>query len=401
MWKAQPTYYDSAVIAVHTGNGPPFRPPCPQPETTNIADTFEPDDLVTFVTTYRDQLAGQTSTYRILKPEGTRYRTWTHASTADHYAASYWYWTKALDADGSPPLGTWHFEVDFEGETYATAFDVVPTPAITVTYPNGGELWRPGAMLPIRWASTLGPGADVRVDLYAGGLFHTAMITSTPNDGVQFWRAPAGMEPRVDYTVRVADRADPAISDVSDAPLTIAPVPTADFKLSPISGIRPLTVTFTDTSSSLVDTRFWRFGDGVTSIDASPIHIYPDTGTYTVTLKVDGPAGTDVLTRTHAVTVTLPPLVPDFSAHPLLGTPPLTVTFTDRSTGPVIDRCHWSFGDGVTTTRRHPIHVYTRTGTYTVTLTVGAESEQAQVQKPRYVRVVAHLRQTYLPLILR
>ena len=401
MWTGQPAYYDSAVIAVHTGHGPPFRPPCPQPETTNLADTFQPDDLVTFVTTYRDQLAGQTSTYRILRPDGTLYRTWSHASTADHYSASYWYWTKVLDQDGPAPLGTWRFEVDFESKTYETAFDVVPAPVITVTYPNGGELWRPGAMLPVRWTSPQGAEADIRVDLYADSLFHTAMITSTPNDGVQFWRAPADLEPRADYTVRVADLADPTVFDASDAPLIIAPVPTASFTLAPTSGGTPLTVTFTDTSTSLVDTRLWHFGDGITDTHANPTHRYTDTGAYTVTLAIDGPAGADVLTRTHAVTVTLPPLIPDFDAQPLLGTPPLTVTFTDRSNGPIIDRYRWSFGDGVTTTLRHPTHVYTRTGAYTVTLTVGAGAEEAQAQKPAHVRVVAHLWQTYLPLVLR
>ena len=401
MWKTQPAYYDSAVIAVQTGTGPPYRPPCPQQEVTNQADRFDPDDLVTFVTAYRDQLAGQASTYRILKPDGTVYQTWDHASTADHYSASYWYWTKALDYEGSAPLGTWRFEVDFEGETYETAFDVLPSPVITVTYPNGGEVWSPGGMLPVRWEGTLSAEANVRVDLYAGGVFHSEMITSTPNDGVQFWPSPADLEPRADYTVRVTDLADAGVFDASDAPLVIAPVPTADFTLSPVSGIRPLTVTFTDTTTSLVDTRLWHFGDGITDTDASPTHLYTDTGAYTVTLAVDGPAGGDVISRTHAITVTPPPLVADFFAEPRLGTVPLTVTFTDRSSGPPIDRYHWSFGDGVTRTVQHPDHVYTRTGAYTVTLTVGAAEEEAHAQKSGYVRAVAHLWQSYLPLILR
>ncbi|MCD6284387.1 MAG: M23 family metallopeptidase, partial [Anaerolineae bacterium] len=32
LWAEQPPYYDSAVIAVHTGDAPPYRPPCPEQE---------------------------------------------------------------------------------------------------------------------------------------------------------------------------------------------------------------------------------------------------------------------------------------------------------------------------------------------------------------------------------
>ena len=47
-----------------------------------------------------------------------------------------------------------------------------------------------------------------------------------------------------------------------------------------------------------------------------------------------------------------------------------TVTFTDASTGDLLMRWRWDFGDGTYSNLRNPVHVYGATGTYSVTLTV-------------------------------
>lgn len=61
--------------------------------------------------------------------------------------------------------------------------------------------------------------------------------------------------------------------------------------------------------------------------------------------------------------------VADFSATPTSGTAPLTVSFTDKSTGD-IDTWQWDFGDGTTSTEQNPTHSYATAGDYTVKLTV-------------------------------
>jgi len=58
-----------------------------------------------------------------------------------------------------------------------------------------------------------------------------------------------------------------------------------------------------------------------------------------------------------------------FSATPLSGTLPLTVTFTNLSSGTITDWL-WDFGDGGTSTLENPTHTYTAAGVYTATLTV-------------------------------
>jgi PKD repeat protein len=59
----------------------------------------------------------------------------------------------------------------------------------------------------------------------------------------------------------------------------------------------------------------------------------------------------------------------DCTGSPTSGKKPLTVKFTDKSTG---SPKSWSrnFGDGTTSTVKNPIHTYSRTGTFTVKLTV-------------------------------
>lgn len=82
--------------------------------------------------------------------------------------------------------------------------------------------------------------------------------------------------------------------------------PVAAFSGSPLSGIVPLTVNFTDSSTGTIDTWTWNFGDTATSHDRNPSHQYTTPNTYTVTLTVSGPAGSDSETKISYVTALEP-----------------------------------------------------------------------------------------------
>jgi PKD repeat protein len=79
----------------------------------------------------------------------------------------------------------------------------------------------------------------------------------------------------------------------------------ADFYATPASGAAPLTVDFTDqsTSTSGIDTWSWNFGDGGSSAEQNPGHQYTAEGTYSVTLTVSGADGTDSETKSGYITV--------------------------------------------------------------------------------------------------
>jgi PKD repeat protein len=62
----------------------------------------------------------------------------------------------------------------------------------------------------------------------------------------------------------------------------------------------------------------------------------------------------------------MPPIA-QFTASPTAGKVPLTVSFTDTSTGSPTSWA-WDFGDGSTSRSKNPVHTYTVPGTYTVRL---------------------------------
>ena len=86
-----------------------------------------------------------------------------------------------------------------------------------------------------------------------------------------------------------------------------ATAPVANFSATPTTGTAPVTVSFTDTSTGTVTAREWTFGNGSTSTAQNPSYTYSAAGTYTVSLKVTGSAGSNTATKTGYVTVSAPP----------------------------------------------------------------------------------------------
>ncbi len=145
-------------------------------------------------------------------------------------------------------------------------------------------------------------------------------------------------------------------------------IPVASFTSNVTSGNAPLTVAFTDTSTGTPTSWYWTFGDGTTSTKHNPTHKYSKAGTYTIKLTVKNAAGRNTVTKTDYIKVVTKP-VATFSASPTSGKAPLTVAFTDKSTGSPTS-WYWNFGDGTTSTKQNLTHKYSKVGTYTVKLTV-------------------------------
>jgi hypothetical protein len=89
--------------------------------------------------------------------------------------------------------------------------------------------------------------------------------------------------------------------------VTVSPQPIADFSATPISGLSPLTVSFTDATSGGVTSWLWSFGDLMTSTDQNPVHIYMTSGTYTVSMTATGSGGSDIETKADYIVVAAPP----------------------------------------------------------------------------------------------
>jgi PKD repeat protein len=84
------------------------------------------------------------------------------------------------------------------------------------------------------------------------------------------------------------------------------------------------------------------------------------------------------------------PAPPAFAAAPANGVPPLTVTFTDASTGTVAN-WFWDFGDGGTSntsTSNSIAHTYSTPGVYTVTETVTGPSGTTAITQTNLITVM-------------
>jgi len=160
--------------------------------------------------------------------------------------------------------------------------------------------------------------------------------------------------------------------DADSIKLRIATNVKAQFNIP--AGCAPYTAVVNNTSFG-GQQFYWNFGDGGSSTDADPVHLFADAGTYTVGMRVTD-SSTCNITDTATVTVTI-------GAKPKAGytfTPAAPIenepfTFINTSTGAT--RYRWEFGDGdtlVTNSLDTPvIHQYNASGMYEVCLYVSTD----------------------------
>ncbi|MEJ2196922.1 MAG: Ser-Thr-rich GPI-anchored membrane family protein [Ignavibacteriaceae bacterium] len=70
--------------------------------------------------------------------------------------------------------------------------------AITVTSPNGGEIFEIGASYDITWTDNI--AEDVKIELFKAGAFDSNIVDPTPSDGTYNWTVPSVTEGS-DYTI--------------------------------------------------------------------------------------------------------------------------------------------------------------------------------------------------------
>ncbi|MCB0790871.1 MAG: PKD domain-containing protein [Flavobacteriales bacterium] len=137
-----------------------------------------------------------------------------------------------------------------------------------------------------------------------------ALAQTDPSAQVQ---VPLGMAYNTPLRARVSTDVIGAVNDPCDPPLfgqvedfsvIVQPnpfAPQAQFSASPTTTCDGV-VQFFDGSLNLPLDWLWDFGDGTTSTDQSPQHIYANTGTYTVSLTVTNTNGTDQSVQLDLIT---------------------------------------------------------------------------------------------------
>jgi len=101
----------------------------------------------------------------------------------------------------------------------------IVTPSITVTAPNGAEVWTVGGNQNVTWNSVGSFGlVNIQLSLNSGGAFTVDLQLNTANDGTQSITVPNN--PATTCRVRVIDAGTGTIVDQSDADFTIQAAPT-------------------------------------------------------------------------------------------------------------------------------------------------------------------------------
>ncbi len=108
-------------------------------------------------------------------------------------------------------------------------------------------------------------------------------------------------------------------------------LPVASFTAAPTTGLRPLTVYFTNLSTGATSYS-WRFGDGNTATNQNPAKTYTNAGVYTVSLTAVGPGGSSSVTNQNYIVATNPPRPMISRAIPGAGKSNAVITWGSLST---------------------------------------------------------------------
>jgi gliding motility-associated-like protein len=199
----------------------------------------------------------------------------------------------------------------------------------------------------IQWQSSTDPGGPF-VDI-PGATLTSYTFFSTTTGPIYF---------RVRVNTCSEEFTEPILIQVYD-------IPQAGFNAQNVCYTEPVIFQNTTQNEFPITSWQWNFGDGTTSTEQSPTHIYAP-GTYQVTLTVTNAGGCSSTVSNSVIAYNAP--IVSFTANPMIGFEPLVVDFTNTSTG--ASNYSWNFGDGNSTYGNFTqvSNTYQNYGVYTVTL---------------------------------
>jgi murein DD-endopeptidase MepM/ murein hydrolase activator NlpD len=169
-------YRDARINRLSTHGAPPQMASCPNTvDTPNFKNTFVPGDSFSAMAGYRDQVAGTSTQYRVLRPDGSVFSSWNQTA-ATTYSGAWWYWNLQLPVNA--PLGLWAFEATYEGRTTRHSFQVANgAPPAATAFPTD---------LSGSWYNAGTPGQGFNLDMVNDHRF-LLYFYGFHNDGEQQW----------------------------------------------------------------------------------------------------------------------------------------------------------------------------------------------------------------------
>ncbi|MGO9951244.1 MAG: PKD domain-containing protein [Dissulfurispiraceae bacterium] len=194
-------------------------------------------------------------------------------------------------------------EVDFTATNQETLFLLFNSLSVTV-----------GDTVSIPWAyRNIGNNETVNISLLRNSVWETIASGVPITNGVISWTVTGPEVSSATLEISLADYS------TVNAQYTLTIAPSYNFIGTPTSGPAPLAVSFVDESSSAT-AWLWNFGDGTTSTVQNPLHMYTNSGTYTVSETVTGTSGQVVTTKNNYIIVSgtcssLPVTIADTNAY--------------------------------------------------------------------------------------
>ncbi len=151
--------------------------------------------------------------------------------------------------------------------------------------------------------------------------------------------------------------------------LTILAIPpVVDFSYDPPAGCAPLRVEFTNlTKYADPATYLWDFGDGSTSKEVDPVHVYGKADKYTVTLSASNVTGQRIFETKPRIIEAFPRPQASFDVKPKLLYIPGGILYTSNLSFDATTY-QWDFDDKTFSSDPQPEHRYTDEGIYTIRL---------------------------------
>lgn len=100
-------------------------------------------------------------------------------------------------------------------------FTIDVSQLIHLTSPNGGESYKAGTSMTIRWGAHPDVGSTVKLKLFKGNVYQRWIHGGTVNDGVFDWNIPADVPAGTDYKVQVYSSTNFEYMDFSDANFSV------------------------------------------------------------------------------------------------------------------------------------------------------------------------------------
>jgi PKD repeat protein len=184
----------------------------------------------------------------------------------------------------------------------------------------------------------------------------------------------------IEFTVTLLAKNESGCSDIMTKTIVVYPEIHSDFFVDRDNGCEPLPVQFQNNSSGDTATWVWEFGDGGSSLESDPLHVYrnqfgPDNLVFEARLIATSP-NLCRDTSSHFITVS-PYIDANFAFDTVYECTPHEIWITDQSYG--ADSYSWDFGDGTTSSSSGPTITKTYVNntpfprTYTITLRVDNE----------------------------